>query len=104
MSKPISNVNRSLDLDGTGPLRMKTIGGNRYFLFAAEDATGFIIVWATKTKGEHLLRWSEAQTGREVRRIRTGGEWATTEFKQIKDLNSFEHLKTTRGNPKAMGW
>jgi hypothetical protein len=96
-------------LDAMGPLRTATLGGKRYFLFATDDATRFVRCYGLHTKDQQLdcfkdlMAWSETQTGRKIKMIRTDGEWASTAFNRIKSSSGFEHKMTTPGTPESNG-
>jgi len=96
-------------LDAMGPLRVQTTGGYLYFLFATDDATRMVRGFPMRKKDEQvgklreLLAWSKTQTGSPIRAIRTDGEWASNEFKELKARCGFDHLLTTPDTPQSNG-
>src|SRR4051794_2986976 len=78
-------------LDLAGPLRVPTIGGNRFLWFAVDCKTLLVVVKALRLKGQQIgklvphLAWSKAQTGTTCKAIRTDGDWQTTELATIRE-------------------
>ena len=96
-------------LDATGPLRVQTMGGALYFLFATDDASRFVVCYPLRRKDEQvdcfrrLQAWSRTQTGKIIKKIRSDGEWSSGEFKALKSAAGFEHSMTTPDTPQSNG-
>ena len=74
-----------IHVDIQGPLPT-TFRGKRYFLLIKNDASGMFFVYTMRTKDEILpifkafKTWIEKQTGKQIKRIRAGGELRSNAF------------------------
>ncbi|KAF0708817.1 hypothetical protein AaE_013080 [Aphanomyces astaci] len=94
--------------DTKGPMRTETVGGCKYYTIYIDVASGYKIARFVKstdaaTQDENfkeVLAWSERQTGRMVKQLRTdgGSEYASNDFRDWLKGQGIHHERSQPDN------
>ncbi|KAL8121976.1 hypothetical protein AgCh_018634 [Apium graveolens] len=107
-------ANQLLELvysDLYGPMRVPSLGGNRYFLTFNDDFSRKLWIYFVKEKSEVFSVFKsfkalvEKQSGCQLKAIRSdrGGEYIAKEFGQYLEQNGISHQLTIRYSPQLNG-
>lgn len=98
-------------IDLCGPMRTKSIAGNKYFMLIVDDFTRMIWVYFLRNKSEafnsfkKLKSMTELQSGYKVKCLRSdrGGEFLSSEFVQFCNDHGIQRQLTMAYTPQQNG-
>ena len=94
-----------------GPIDVKTLGGNKYFVIFIDDASRKVWVYILKTKDlvfEHFKKFHAMVEKEKEKPLKclcsdNGGEYTSNEFKSYCFEKGIRHEKTILGTPQQNG-
>uniref|UniRef100_A0A2N9J8U9 Integrase catalytic domain-containing protein n=1 Tax=Fagus sylvatica TaxID=28930 RepID=A0A2N9J8U9_FAGSY len=97
--------------DVCGPIEVKSLGGNRYFVTFIDDASRKVWVYVLKTKDQVFQLFKkfhamvEREKGKSLKCLRTDnrGEYTSNEFENYCSEYGIRHEKTVPGTPQHNG-